>query len=76
FLVQSRRGRVVVLCYRGTEATNLGNWLGDVGIGPETITLDEARLQVHAGFYRNVRSTCWTVLEKLTHALEGSSGGR
>src|SRR5688572_8609086 len=27
FLVQSRCGRVVILCYRGTEPTNLGSWL-------------------------------------------------
>ena len=29
YLLQSRCGRVVILCYRGTEPSNLGNWLGD-----------------------------------------------
>ena len=73
FLVQSRCGRVVILCYRGTEATNLGNWLGDADIGPETIPLGGARVGVHAGFYRNLRSTRWGVLEELAHAVEGRS---
>ena len=73
FLVQSRCGRVVVLCYRGTEATNLGNWLGDVDVDEEKLALGGAPLHVHAGFYRNVRATQWTVVEELTHALRGRS---
>ena len=41
YLVQSRCGRVVVLCYRGTEAMNLGNWLGDADVDTESITLGD-----------------------------------
>ncbi len=73
FLVQSRCGRVVVLCYRGTESLNLGSWLGDADVEPETIDAGGAALQVHSGFYRNVRATRLTVLEELTRALEGRS---
>jgi hypothetical protein len=73
FLVQSRCGRVVVLCYRGTEATNLGNWLGDTDVDPESITLGGEPVVVHSGFYRNLRSTRWAVLQELRHALEGRS---
>ena len=73
FLVQSRCGCVVVLCYRGTEAMNFGNWFGDADVGPHAITLGRERLGVHAGFYRNLRATRWAVIEELTRALEGRS---
>jgi len=73
FLVQSHCGRVVILCYRGTEPANLGNWLGDADIGPDTLAWNGEPLGVHAGFYRNMRATRWAVLEELTHALEGRS---
>lgn len=73
YLLQSRCGRVVVLCYRGTEPTNLGNWLGDADVGSHTVDLDGARLSVHAGFYRNMRATRWAVLERLHAAARGES---
>ncbi len=73
YLVQSRCGRVVVLCYRGTESLNLGSWLGDADVGPKTLEAGGAALQVHSGFYRNVRATRLPVLEELTRALEGYS---
>ncbi len=72
-LVQSRCGRVVILCYRGTEPSNLGSWLGDTDVGSDSISLGGAELGVHSGFYRNVRATRWTVLEELHRALEGKS---
>lgn len=59
YLVQSRCGRVVVLCYRGTEPATLGNWLGDAEVGSEssTMTLKDGApaVRVHAGFHRNDR---------------------
>jgi len=73
YLVQSRCGRVVILCYRGTEAGNLGNWLGDADAGPEPMRLDAESPAVHAGFHRNVRTTRLAVLDELQHALEGRS---
>jgi hypothetical protein len=77
YLVQSRCGRVVILCYRGTEPSSLGNWLGDADVGKESSTLSLAdgaeRLRVHAGFHRNMRATLWPVLEELRAALAGRS---
>jgi hypothetical protein len=73
FLIQSRCGRVVILCYRGTEPATLGNWLGDADIGPDVVTFGRERLVVHAGFYRNVRVTRWAVMQELAQALEGRS---
>jgi hypothetical protein len=64
YLVQSRCGRVVILCYRGTEPATIGNWLGDAEVGCEssTMSLDGGApaFRVHAGFHRNVRATWWT----------------
>lgn len=77
YLVQSRCGRVVVLCYRGTEPATLGNWLGNVDVGPESSTLPLAdgaeKVRVHAGFHRNVRATWCEVIDELTLALQGKS---
>lgn len=77
WLVQSRCGRVVVLCYRGTEPTTFGNWLGDADVGSDSVTLHGAdgsvTVPVHSGFYRNVRATRWDVLRELNDALEGRS---
>ncbi|MEW6366170.1 MAG: lipase family protein [Acidobacteriota bacterium] len=77
YLVQSRCGRVVILCYRGTETGNFVNWLGDVEVGSESSTLSVCdgaeKVRVHAGFHRNVRATWWGVLRELTFAGEGRS---
>src|ERR1700675_633860 len=58
YLIQSRCGRVVILCYRGTEPATLGNWLGDAEVGSESSILslnDGAHaIKVHGGFHRNV----------------------
>jgi len=77
YLVQSRCGRVVILCYRGTEPTTLGNWLGDADVGSDSIPLragdETVDIGVHCGFHRNVRATQWSVLNELQSALEGRS---
>jgi hypothetical protein len=73
FLVQSRCGRVVVLCYRGTEPTNLGNWFGNADVGPDPVALAGEPAAFHSGFYRNVRTTRRIVIEELNHAIEGRS---
>ena len=74
-LVQSQCGRVVVLSYRGTEPTNLINWLTDADVHPEKVSLgpDHRTFRVHAGFYRNVRATRYEVANQLKLALEGRS---
>lgn len=76
YLVQSRCGRVVILCYRGTEPATLGNWIGDADVGSEYIcpgTDPDGALRVHAGFHRNMRATRWEVLNELELALQGRS---
>lgn len=73
YLVQSNCGRAAILCYRGTEPTNLGNWLGDADLGFESISLGAQRLTVHSGFSRNVRATLWAVIDELHNALRGRS---
>src|SRR5271165_6846052 len=76
YLLQSRCGRVVILCYRGTEPAGLLNWIGDADVGPESLDLteDDAQpLRVHAGFYRNMRATRLAVLDELRLALQGKS---
>ncbi len=77
YLVQSRCGRVVILCYRGTEPGNLVNWLGNAEIGSESSTLSLSdgaeKVRVHAGFHRNVQATWWEVLRELTVAVQGRS---
>ena len=75
YVLQSRCGRVAILCYRGTEPANLGNWFGDADVGSQTIDLADERVTVHAGFYRNVRATRWPVLELLHAAARGESLG-
>ena len=37
YLIQSSDGSVVILAYRGTEATNLINWLTDADVHPDKI---------------------------------------
>ncbi|NKQ54641.1 lipase family protein [Amycolatopsis sp. K13G38] len=71
FLVQSADGRVVILCYRGTPPTDLINWFADIQVDPERIRfrLDGATPTVHAGFYRNARSTRYRIVEALAHAV-------
>lgn len=77
FLLQSRCGRVVILCYRGTEPATVGNWLGDMDVGPESSTLwiagEAEELRLHGGFHRNVRATWWPVIQELGAALAGRS---
>lgn len=76
YLLQSRCGRVVILCYRGTEPANLGNWLGDADVGSHTIDVGGGQLVVHSGFDRNVSATRWPILELLQAAARGESIAR
>ena len=77
YLVQSRCGRVAILCYRGTEPVNFINWLTDTDVTPEKLSFPAAgggpSFTVHAGFYRNVRSTRFEVVAMLQRALRGES---
>jgi len=77
FLVQSRDGRVVILCYRGTPPTSLITWLTDANIDPTRIDIPFPRGSgegyVHSGFYRNVRATRYEILNALERAVDGRS---
>ncbi len=79
FVIQSEDGRVVIVCYRGTEPANLINWLTDFDVEPDQVryNLDaesgDESYRVHAGFYRNVRATRYAVIEVLQRALAGRS---
>jgi hypothetical protein len=76
YLLQSRCGRVVILCYRGTEPANFGNWLGDADVGTDAMDFGGTRLTVHAGFHRNVLATRRPILDLLHAAARGESLGR
>jgi len=77
FLIQSKDGRVVILCYRGTPPTSLITWLTDANLEPTRIEIPSPsgtrEGYVHGGFYRNVRSTRYEILSLLKRALEGKS---
>jgi hypothetical protein len=75
--VQSRCGRVVILCYRGTEPANAINWLTDADVNPEKVSFpfpeQAPATELHGGFYRNVRATRYAVVTALQKALRGES---
>jgi hypothetical protein len=77
YLIQSQDGRVAILCYRGTPPTSVITWLTDFEVEPVTIPVPApsgTRVgRVHAGFYRNVRSTRFKIVELLQDAIAGKS---
>lgn len=75
FVIQSADGRVAILCYRGTEPFNLANWLTDVDLESEqvSLTIGGKALTVHPGFYRNVRATRSPLVAALDRANRGRS---
>lgn len=77
FLVQSKCGRVLILCYRGTEPSNFINWLTDADVNPEKVSFPfpglDSPVEIHGGFYRNVRATRFAVVTALKLALNGQS---
>jgi predicted lipase len=77
YLIQSHDGQVVILCYRGTPPTSAITWLTDFEVEPVTIEVPALsgaeKAEVHGGFYRNVRSTRFKVVELLQDAIAGKS---
>lgn len=77
YIVQSKDGRVVILCYRGTPPLDLISWALDAEIEPEQIDIgregDPIRGDVHGGFYRNVRASRSEVVKVLLRAADGQS---
>ncbi len=77
FLIQSKDGRAVILCYRGTPATDLISWLTDIDVNPAKIKIPapggSGEYDVHGGYYRNVRSTRYEIVGALERAIDGRS---
>jgi predicted lipase len=77
YVIQSEDGKVVILAYRGTEPANFINWLTDVDLSPDkvkfTFNNQDKLYDIHAGFYRNFRSTSYRVFEALELARQGFS---
>jgi hypothetical protein len=75
FVVQSADGRVVLLCYRGTEPFNVANWMTDADLhnAPVNIRVGGREFPVHPGFYRNVRAVRSPLIEALDRARQGLS---
>ncbi|MFW0794418.1 lipase family protein [Gordonia sp. CPCC 205515] len=76
YLVQSADGRVVILAYRGTKPADVISWLGDLDAHPDQIAFpfgdsDGRTYAIHGGFYRNVRSTRYVIVEALKRAANG-----
>ena len=77
FLIQSKDGRVVILCYRGTPATSLITWLTNINVDPQRLSIPffdgSGDDYVHGGYYRDVRSTRYEIVGALLRALDGRS---
>jgi pimeloyl-ACP methyl ester carboxylesterase len=77
YLIQSHDGRVALLCYRGTPPTSAITWLTDLEVEPVTIPVPAPSGpgggEVHGGFYRNVRSTRFKIVQLLQDAIVGNS---
>jgi hypothetical protein len=77
YLLQSSDGRVAVLAYRGSEPSNLYSVLTDTDVVPEKVAFPfdhtGVGFGVHAGFYRNIRSTRHVILDALRRAMDGRS---
>jgi hypothetical protein len=78
YVVQSADGRTVLVAYRGTRPTGVIDWLGDLDVTPEKLRIPLPGADahsVHAGFYRNVRSTRAEVITALDRAARGRAIG-
>jgi hypothetical protein len=77
FLIQSKDGKVVILCYRGTPLTSLITWLTNGEVDPVKINIPffngSPEDYVHGGYYRNVRSTRYEIVRALQRAIDGRS---
>ena len=77
FLIQSKDGRVVILCYRGTPPASLITWVTDLDVDPVKLNIPSFNGSpedyVHGGYYRNVRSTGYEIVGALARAIDGRS---
>jgi hypothetical protein len=85
YLVQSLDRRVALLAYRGTDPFDVSAWAVDADVNrPATLTSGRIEVpapggggrsgaHVHAGFYRNQRSSWFDVAGALRRAMDGYS---
>ncbi|WP_433417696.1 lipase family protein [Microtetraspora malaysiensis] len=75
FLIQSKSGRVAILCYRGAEPSDFAHRLTSTDREPERIAYRACHpsATVHAGIYRNVRATRYEVMNALRNASDRHS---
>ncbi|MFC4588516.1 lipase family protein [Sphaerisporangium corydalis] len=75
FLIQSKSGKVGILCYRGTAPMNLIDWMSGIDVEPERMgyQISDPCATVHAGVYRNVRATRFEVMNALRLACDRQS---
>jgi hypothetical protein len=72
-VVQSADGATVIVAYRGTRPTGVIDLLGDLDVSPTRlrVPLGGEPVEVHAGWYRNVRATRADVIGLLDRARQG-----
>jgi hypothetical protein len=66
-LLQHVDGSVAILCFRGTEPTNIINWLTDASVAPERF---HTWGTVHGGFYRSLMPMSRYIACRLTRAMK------
>lgn len=74
FFVRSACGRIGVLSFRGTEPSNIVNWLTDT----DTVPRRFGNGKVHRGFYANVQAVWEDIESKLRESfvVDGDSNGK
>lgn len=72
-VVQSADGATVIVTYRGTQPLGFIEYLIDLDVTPDPlrVPLGDGHVEVHGGWYRNVRSTHADVIGLLDRARRG-----
>jgi len=65
YLIQSPDRSVAILCFRGTEPTNVINWLTDLTVSPESFLAGH----VHGGIFRNFQAI-WPLVDKALELVQ------
>lgn len=73
YLVRSACGRVAILSFRGTEPTNLINWMTDTDVTQRNFA---GNGRVHQGFYENLQAVWEEVDEMVDQATRTNGDGR
>jgi hypothetical protein len=68
YLIQSECGRMAILCFRGTEPTNIINWMTDFSFSVDRFY---SIGHIHGGFNRNVSAIWPYIVPYLDEAIDG-----